>query len=142
MVLALAGFSPLSALSFLNTIEPYQQFIEVVSTHHRFDPLELARTLQNQDLDETVDWLQKWCYDLVSFHAAGRVRYHLHWQTQILALCKQVSQPACIAYLQFLTARRLLSHHPVNSRLFLEDIFIQYGRLLTSASSVPDFPVE
>lgn len=138
-VLALSGFSPFTALSFLDTIKQHQQFIEKISTPQRFDPLALAETLQNQELAITVDWLQKWCYDLVCFHAAGKVRYHPHLGEQIQIICRQINQRACVAYLRFLNTRQPLSRHPVNARLFLEEIFINYGNLLTSASSVPVF---
>ena len=139
MLLALSGFSPLSALSFQDKILQHQKFIEAVSMPQRFDPLTMAEMVQNQDLTVTVDWLQKWCYDLVCFHAAGKVRYHAHLETRIQSICRQLNQQACMAYLQFLNARQPLSRHPVNARLFLEEIFINYGKLLTASSFVPDF---
>lgn len=139
MLLALSGFSPLSALSFLDTMKMHQHFMEEISTPQRFDPLTLAEMLQNQDLAVTVDWLQKWCYDLACFHATGKVRYHPHLEARIQSICRQINQRACVGYLQFLNSRQPLSRHPVNARLFLEEIFINYGKLFTSASSVPVF---
>ncbi len=140
MLLALSGYSPLYALSLQGEIEEYQQFIGAIGEPERFDPMALSQVLQNQDLSVTVHWLQKWCYDLISFSVAGRIRYHLHWKAQISRLSKQVNPRACMNYLRFLNSRQLLSRHPVNNRLFLEEIFIHYEKLLVSASSVPDFP--
>lgn len=139
MLLSLSGFSPLSALSIQDTIKQHQQFIEGISVPERFDSLALAEGLQNQDLTITVDWMQKWCYDLVCFHAVGKVRYHPNFQVQIQAICRQTNQQACVAYLRFLLARQPLSRHPVNARLFLEEIFINYGKLLISTSAFPVF---
>ncbi|MCP5274162.1 MAG: DNA polymerase III subunit delta' [Burkholderiales bacterium] len=142
MLLALSGFSPLSALSLIDKIPQHQRFMEEIGSLQRFDPLALAETLQNQDLAVTIDWLQKWCYDMVSFHATGKVRYHPHLAVQIQAVCRQSNQQACVAYLHFLNTRQPLSRHPVNARLFLEEIFINYGKLLASAtSSYPSLPV-
>ncbi|MCP5243253.1 MAG: DNA polymerase III subunit delta' [Burkholderiales bacterium] len=138
-LLALSGFSPFTALSLLDAIEQHQQFIEAVSTRARFDPLALAGAMQKQELTVTIDWLQKWCYDLTGFLADKRVRYHPDLQARIQSVCQQINLQACLGYLQFLNARQPLSRHPVNPRLFLEEIFIQYGRLLASESSVPEF---
>ncbi|MCP5245178.1 MAG: DNA polymerase III subunit delta' [Burkholderiales bacterium] len=139
MLLALSGFSPLSALSFQDKILQHRKFIEEISTPQRFDPLTMAEMVQNQDLAVTVDWLQKWCYDLVCFHAAGKVRYHAHLETRIQRICGQLNRQACMAYLRFLNTRQPLSRHPVNARLFLEEIFIHYGKLLTASSTFPVF---
>ncbi|SEN50481.1 DNA polymerase III subunit delta' [Nitrosomonas marina] len=138
-LLALSGFSPFAALPLLETMEQHRQFIDAVSTHGRFDPLTLAEAMQKQELTVTIDWLQKWCYDLAAFHAAERVRYHPFLEARIQSLCQRINLRACLSFLQFLNARQSLSRHPVNERLFLEEIFIQYGRLLAAGSTVPEF---
>ncbi len=139
MLLAANSYSPLSALSFQENAQQYRQFVEAISIYQRFDPLALAETLQNQDLAVTVDWLQKWCYDLASYHATGKVRYHPHLTAQIQTLCQQTNAQACIAFVRFLNIRQPLSRHPVNGRLFLEELFIQYERLITASSCALDF---
>ncbi|SER20094.1 DNA polymerase-3 subunit delta' [Nitrosomonas sp. Nm51] len=141
MLLALSGYSPFLALPLVDTIERHRQFIDAVSTYASFDPLALAEAMQQQELTVTIDWLQKWCYDLAGFHVARRVRYHPYLEARIQPLCQQINLQACLAYLHFLNTRQPLSRHPVNVRLFLEEIFIQYGRLLASESAVPEFDV-
>ncbi len=135
---AMTGYAPLSALSFQENIKQHQQFIEQISAVQRFDPLALADSLQNQDLTMTVDWLQKWCYDLASCQATGKVRYHPHLAARIDKICQQINQRACLAFIHFLNVRQPLSRHPVNSRLFLEEILINYGKLITSSSCTLD----
>ena len=138
-LLAMSGFSPFSALSFLEHRKQHQQFIEAISAIQRFDPLTLAESLQNQSLTMTVDWLQKWCYDLASYPATGEVRYHPLLEARIDAICQQINQQACLAFIRFLNTRQPLSRHPVNGRLFLEEILINYGKLISSSSCVLDF---
>ncbi|SFK90185.1 DNA polymerase III, delta prime subunit [Nitrosomonas aestuarii] len=138
-LLAMTGYAPLSALSFQENIKQHQQFIEQISAVQQFDPLALAELLQNQDLTMTVDWLQKWCYDLASCQATGKVRYHPHLAGRIGVMCQQISQQACLAFINFLNVRQPLSRHPVNGRLFLEEILINYGKLIVSSSCTPDF---
>lgn len=130
-LLALSGFAPLSALSFQMHIKQHQQFIETISRLSQFDPLALAESLQEQDLSMTIDWLQKWCYDLASYHATGKIRYHPHLDAHVQTVCKQISPQASLAYMHFLNDRQALSGHPVNGRLFLEDILINYGKLVS-----------
>lgn len=128
-LLALSGFAPLSALSFQVHFKQHQQFIEKISNLSRFDPLALAESLQDQDLSMMIDWLQKWCYDLVGYCSTGRIRYHPHLETSVQTVSQQINVQACLAYIRFLNARQLLSSHPVNGRLFLEEILINYGQL-------------
>lgn len=132
--LAAAGFSPLSALLFdkgENTAQ-YEQFIQYIGNPNRLDPLFLAETLQPTDLSVTVDWLQKWCYDLISYRTTGKNRYYPKQLNTIRALSGEIDLLECIAFTRALNAKQQLSHHPLNPRLFLEEIFIDYAVMLHS----------
>lgn len=130
--LAAAGYAPLSAL-LLDKGEyaaHYEQFIQHIAHPKQFDPLMLAAALQQTSLSTVVSWLQKWCYDLVSYRTAGRIRYYLKQLQAIQALSEQISLVECVRFTRELYIKQQLSHHPLNPRLFLEEMFIAYAVMM------------
>lgn len=131
-ILPLNDFSPLSAWSFVQeqlTI-PHQHFIEQITNEQKFDPLTLAQLLHPISLSIVTNWLQKWCYDLVSHRTTGRVRYYLQFQSIIQVLGQQIDLIACITFARELNNQQKLSVHPLNARLFLEEMFIRYSNMM------------
>jgi len=88
-----------------------------------------------RQLPTVVNWLQKWCYDLISFRLTGRIRYHLSMQTTIKALVAKIDPRQLARYLRSLIDMQRLSHHPLNHRLFLEEMLISYAMLMAPARS-------
>lgn len=130
--LAAAGFSPLSALLFDQgeQVAQYQQFIQQISDPGRFDPFSLAEALQPIDLPVIVNWLQKWCYDLVSYRSTGKIRYYLNHLATIQVLSGRIDLLGCIRFTRALNPKQRLSHHPLNPRLFLEEMFLDYAAMM------------
>jgi len=126
--LAAAGFSPLAALSFEQSDHATQHeiFIQKIGSPQRLDPLALAEAMQTVSLPIVVNWLQKWCYDLISYRTTGTHRYYLKQLPAIKALSGQMDVLECITFARDLNAKQKLSHHPLNPRLFLEELFISY----------------
>lgn len=132
LILPLNDFSPLSTWSFVQeqlTI-PHQHFVDSIKQGQNFDPFALALSLQQIHLSTVVSWLQKWCYDLVSCRVTGRIRYYLKLLPVIQVLSKQIDLIAYMAFLRELNTHQKLSHHPLNARLFLEEMFIRYSFML------------
>lgn len=130
--LAGAGYAPLSAL-LLDKGEyaaHYEQFVQHIANPKQLDPLSLAGSLQQTNLPAVVDWLQKWCYDLVSYHTTGKIRYYLNQLPAIQTLSEQINLLACVTFTRELNAKQQLSRHPLNPRLFLEEMFIAYAALM------------
>lgn len=130
--LAAVGFSPLSALLFNkgdNAVQ-HEQFIQQICNSRLLDPLSLAEAMQPVSLPVVISWLQKWCYDLISYRTTGKNRYYLNQLTAIKALSGQIDLLECITFTQALNSKQKLSHHPLNPRLFLEEIFIAYGLMM------------
>ncbi len=130
--LAAVGFSPLSALSFHDSDDMayHDQLIQQISEPARFNPLTLADTLQQADLSPVVGWLQKWCYDLISYRTTGEIRYYRYQHASIEKLANQINLEACIAYSRSLIKSQGLARHPLNPRLFLEEILVSYARII------------
>lgn len=130
--LAAAGYAPLSALQLAQggDAQSLDQFIRQVADPKRLDPLQLAEALQQSSLPVVVNWLQKWCYDLISYRTTGKARYFLKQLPAIQALSNQLDPLACGAFARELNNKQKLAHHPLNPRLFLEDLFIAYAAMM------------
>jgi DNA polymerase-3 subunit delta' len=130
--LAAVGYAPLTALEFNDSeyFLQYENFINHISTLKSFNPILLAEEMQRSDLPTIVNWLQKWCYDLMSFRTTGQIRYHLSRQTKIKGLVPKIDPLQLARYLRNLIDMQRLAHHPLNPRLFLEEILISYAMLM------------
>src|SRR5258706_192126 len=119
--LAAVGGAPLAALKSLET-EPHRlAFIEGIRRSH-FDPIAVAGTVERVPPWDVVGWLQRWSFDLLLARATGRVRYHIG-DEQLIADLSQRCEPASIAaYLRRLAQARALARHPLNAKLFVEDL--------------------
>ena len=136
--LASAGYAPLAALEFNNEdyLERHNAFIRQISVTGNFNPMAMAEEMQKSDLHSVINWLQKWCYDLMSFHMTRTVRYHLDMHEAIKAQASGIDPRSMAAYLRTLAETQQLASHPLNPRLFLEELLFSYVTVLSSASSV------
>jgi DNA polymerase III subunit delta' len=134
--LASAGYAPLSALEFNDDdyLERHGDFIEQISVLADFNPIALAEALQKSDLPTVVNWLQKWCYDLMSFRTTGKVRYHLDRLAAIKLLAPGIEPRSLATYSRTLAGAQLLANHPLNTRLFLEELLFSYVIALSPVS--------
>ena len=134
--LASAGYAPLAALEFNDDdyLARHEAFIRQISVPGNFNPIMLAEEMQKLDLPTLVNWLQKWCYDLMSFCTTGKIRYHLNMLATIKSLSLEIDPRALAAYLRTLNATQRLARHPLNPRLFLEEMLFSYVMSIAPAS--------
>ncbi|MDP2792661.1 MAG: DNA polymerase III subunit delta' [Sulfurisoma sp.] len=77
-------------------------------------------------MEDMITLLQKWLGDLVSRQMAGRARFFVDADAVQRRLLGRSSTPALLhCYNQFQSARPL-ANHPLNPRLFLEDLAARY----------------
>jgi DNA polymerase-3 subunit delta' len=133
--LASAGYAPLAALEFSdsNYLELYDSFMQQVSDRE-LNPVALADRMQKADLATVVSWLQKWCYDLMSFCVTGKIRYHLDRAAAIRTLARAIDPQSLSGYLRSLDEAQQLAAHSLNPRLFLENILFSYVKALSRSS--------
>ncbi|MDR2881263.1 MAG: DNA polymerase III subunit delta' [Azoarcus sp.] len=76
-----------------------------------------------------VEWMQRWVSDLVALRLGGRVRY-FPAQVERLAILSATASEASLVdcYNEFINIRRVATH-PLNLRLFLEDMLMRYARV-------------
>ncbi|MDQ3185232.1 MAG: DNA polymerase III subunit delta' [Pseudomonadota bacterium] len=140
MCLASAGYAPLAALEFNdnNYLARHDAFIRQISAPENFDPVALAEEMQKSDLPTVVNWLQKWCYDLMSFRTTRKIRYNQAMLATIKSLASEVDPRVLATYLRTLNATLRLAHHPLNPRLFLEEMLFSYVTSMGPASPAPE----
>ncbi|WP_304056426.1 DNA polymerase III subunit delta' [Nitrosomonas communis] len=132
LCLALASASPLQAVVFSRDdyFALYTDFIRQVSLPDSFDPISLAGKLHKLDLPDIVSWLQKWCYDLMSYRMTGKIRYHLQQEKIIKKLVATVDPVQLARFWRNLITTQQLSRHPLNARLFLEEMLLSYLKVM------------
>ena len=131
--LASAGFAPLAALEFNEGkyLQEHQAFIRQISSPRNLDIIAVAEEMQKADLPTVVNWLQKWCYDLMSFRTAGKIRYHLNMLATVKSLASDIDPRLLATYLRSLTETHQLASHTLNPRLFLEEMLFSYVKALS-----------
>lgn len=131
--LASAGFAPLAAREFNEGkyLQEHQAFIRQISSPRNLDIIAVAEEMQKADLPTVVNWLQKWCYDLMSFRTAGKIRYHLNMLATVKSLASGIDARSLATYLRSLTETHQLASHTLNPRLFLEEMLFSYVKALS-----------
>jgi DNA polymerase-3 subunit delta' len=127
--LAGAGGAPLVALKAADTDEDRLRFIGNLG-NPAFEPIALAETVLRIPLWDLVGWLQRWSYDLLLARVAGRVRYHPNQKGVIADTARHCDAADIATYLRHLAQARALARHPLNPKLFVEDLLLQYQRLV------------
>ncbi len=127
--LAGAGGAPLAALKAADTDADRRRFIEGLG-NPGFDPIALAEAVLRIPLWDLVGWLQRWSYDLLLARVAGRVRYNPNQERVIADTARHCDAVDIAAYLRRLAQARALARHPLNAKLFVEDLLLQYQRLV------------
>jgi DNA polymerase-3 subunit delta' len=127
--LAGAGGAPLAALKAAGTDAERLRFVEDLG-NPGFDPITLAETVSRVSLWDLVGWLQRWSYDLLLARVAGRVRYHVDHESLISRASRHCDAADIAAYLRRLAQARSLARHPLNAKLFVEDLLLGYQKLI------------
>lgn len=139
--LALAGGSPALALDLANGgqggwLEP---LIRSLAAGGKGDPLAMAADLDKAIreakgkllLKHVVEALQKWVVDLTLAANGLAARYFLPHQATISGLADMIPPVRLLHSYRALITRRQDAEQPLNARLFLEGLFLDYRALFT-----------
>lgn len=94
------------------------------------DALSIAETFQKTDLPLLVLWMQKWCHDLSSFAFCGKIRYFPGMSEKIRNRSTRTNQVELARFQRKLCEAQKMASHPVNPRLFIEELILSYRALL------------
>ncbi len=130
-LLALAGGAPLTAAGFAQSEPHRRQFIEQLRSKE-FDAIAASEYCLRVEPPEAVGWLQRWAYDLLSVRLTGEVRYYVDEAAALKGLAAGRDPAALARFSRTLNAARALAQHPLNSRLFFEDLLFKYRALISA----------
>lgn len=108
------------------------------------DPLTLAARWESQlqpkgesglTMETLVGVVQKWLFDLVQHKMVGRGRFLAHHADAAKRLAKTASIGGLIRCYNDLVRMRALARHPLNPRLYLEEMAERYLRALAAERS-------
>jgi DNA polymerase-3 subunit delta' len=132
--LALAGGAPLLAAEMAERSEFIRLFTEKLADR-RMDPLAVAAACGSAAPVEFVAGLYRWCYDLLSMRLAGRARYHRGREAALDDIASRCRPERIARFLRTLAEARSLAQHPLNAKLFFEDLLLGYQALLEAQAS-------
>jgi DNA polymerase-3 subunit delta' len=140
--LALAGGSPVLAMDIATAGQ--NAWLDVLATRlgagRNGDPLAVAAELEKAIKDskgklllkQVVDAVQKWLVDLTLARNGMPARYFLPQQATISGLADMIPPARLIQSYRAVITRRQEAEQPLNARLFLEGLFLDYRALFAS----------
>src|SRR5579859_1314018 len=132
-LLAAAGGAPLAALELASS-ESDREGVLAALGNRRFSPIALAEQLQRFPVADAVTWLQRWSYDLLAFRLGCQIRYNQQYKYFIEDISSSCRASEWSGYLRLLAQARGLAQHPLNAKLFFEDLLFRYRALIADGS--------
>jgi DNA polymerase-3 subunit delta' len=130
LALAQAGGAPLLAVKLDE--EYWQQrawFLKAISSKG-LDALAIAGELRDHSPAVVVNWLQKWSYDLVCHKVTGKASYNPDFAAPISVAADRIELLEAVRFLRQMVRLQRIVSHPLNTRLFFEELLLMYAALL------------
>ena len=127
--LSFAGDAPLQAASLSDDeAETRRRLFELLS-QPTTSALSLADFCQRLQPATVVDWMQKWSYDLVALASAGKARYNIEHEKKLTQLVQKMPRLELLRFCAALSSMKGIAEHPLNARLFFDDLFLSYKEI-------------
>jgi DNA polymerase III subunit delta' len=91
-----------------------------------FDPLVAADGAEALDSPVVARLMLQWAYDLLALISGSELRYHLDYRVALSRLAGKLQPDLVIGWHDAVLQYARSSHHPLNKRLALEDLFSVY----------------
>jgi DNA polymerase-3 subunit delta' len=124
--LAFAGLAPLAVLEQAAAAEARERLVAELS-RRPFQPLAAADRCAGIEAPALVDGLQKWVYDLSRAAAGVPVRYFPRHEGALRTFGTNADRAALLRFARELARARAVAQHPLNPRLYAEDLFLRYA---------------
>jgi len=99
----------------------------------KFDPLALADDLRDQPIPQVVGCMQRWTYDIILEKRLGKVLYNPDRKAAIADAAARVDELAALRFHREMVRAQRIVHHPLNARLFVEQLLLSYAELAPPA---------
>lgn len=96
-----------------------------------------GRLPRSAPIREMIDLFQRWAWDLLALRLAGRVRYHPKQREALARLAANVPESRLIVWMDSLAQARATADHPLNARLVIEALLVEYVACLRGESAAP-----
>jgi DNA polymerase-3 subunit delta' len=127
LALAHAGGAPLLAAGFDEEYWKRRgEFLKAIGAKD-MNALALAEQLADAPPVLVVGWLQKWAHDIACRNAGGPVGYNPDFSATIGAVAARVGPVEATRFLRRMVRLQRIVAHPLNSRLFFEDLLLSYA---------------
>ncbi len=127
--LAFAGDAPLEAASLPSDEADTRRRLFDLLGQPATSALGLADYCQRLQPGPVVDWMLKWTYDLVAMASSGKARYNIDQETKLARLVQTMPILKLLRFYGALSSMKAISEHPLNARLFFDDLFIAYKEI-------------
>ncbi|MGB8338004.1 MAG: DNA polymerase III subunit delta' C-terminal domain-containing protein, partial [Burkholderiales bacterium] len=128
-LLAQSGDAPLAALKLADG--EYQAsrrvWLQGLAQGKAAPFMALAESQQKQPLVQPVNWMQTWCYDLLAINSGAVVRYNADYTDALLRLSQDLPAQKLLEWETMLKSAKRFVNHPLNARLFLEQLLMTYA---------------
>jgi DNA polymerase-3 subunit delta' len=131
LMLALAGGAPLAAVAIAEDPAWSRRagFLRALCAADA-DPVRIAELYRDLNPAQVLSWLQTWTFDLVQIRFCGHARYHRDMEPIAAAVAQSLDPIAATRLHRNLVALQRYANHPLNPRLFVEQMLIAYRRAL------------
>jgi len=127
--LAFAGDAPLAAASLQDDeVQTRRRLLDLLG-EPATSALGLADFCQRLQPGPVVDWMLKWTYDLIAIASSGKARYNIDREQDLIHLVRTMSTLRLLRFYNVLATMKAISEHPLNARLFFDDLFIAYKEM-------------
>lgn len=87
------------------------------------------------DMNTLVSWMQRWIADLSSLRLGGPLRFFPAEHDILHRLADRMTIDSALACYNEINQARRVAQHPLNARLFLEDMLLRYARHFARAAA-------
>lgn len=130
LALAQAGGAPLLAARLDQEYWRQRDILIKAITGPELEALGVAEQLRDSVPAVIVGLLQKWSFDLVWHKVTGRVRYNPDYSAAVAAASARLELPPMLRFQRHMVRQQRIALHPLNARLFLEQLLLEYAALL------------
>lgn len=136
LVLAHVGNAPVLALELSGT-EYWGARLAFLRqlTGRDVDVIAAAEATRDCPIADVVTWLQKWSFDIVHYQAVGAIRYNPDQREAIVRAATTANPRQAVRFHRDMVNLQRSAHHPLNARLFVEQVLFAYRDLLQSEAA-------
>ena len=128
--LAQTGNAPLLALALSEADYWRERKALLDGLSGRAEVLALAESLRDVQPSRLLGWLQRWSYDLLSLRSGGPVRFNPDYRQALARLAGTLRATELARYHRTLLREQRVVNHPLNARLYIEQLLLNYTALL------------